>query len=136
MNKAFISALAGIAFLTMPGFAIAQDATPIGPDIRVTARYSSSVLIFKVGEITLTAEVGAEGYSATTHIEAAGLAALFTDFDIDAGVSGTRTPAGLVPLDYHHVERTGHKVRRVEIDFHDPVATTNVEPPFGSLGVP
>jgi hypothetical protein len=132
VSKAFISALAGIAFLVMPGAVFAQDTA----DVRVVATYSSSVLIFKVGEITLTAEVAADGYSATTHIEAAGLAALFTDFDIEAGITGARTRDGLRPLAYHHVERTGDKVRRVDIDFSEPIAQSLAEPPFGSLGVP
>jgi hypothetical protein len=118
------------------GLALASPVPVEHPDVRVTATYSSSVLIFKVGEITLQAAVDADGYTASTHIEAAGLAALFTDFDIRAEVSGARLEAGMRPLAYNHVERTGDKVRRVDIDFRAPIAESLAEPPFGSLGVP
>ena len=118
------------------GFTMSAPVEIAHPDVRVTVTYSSSVLIFKVGEITLTAGVGPDGYSASTHIEAAGLAALFTDFDIRANVAGHRTDDGMRPIEYSHVERTGDKVRRVDIDFSEPIAQSLAEPPFGSLGVP
>lgn len=105
-------------------------------ETRITARYASSVLIFKVGEITLDARFSDAGYQADSFIEAAGLAALFTDFDIRAEVSGRGGSGGREPLTYTHTERTGSKVRDVRIDFAGPVAESNVEPPFGSWGVP
>lgn len=102
----------------------------------ITARYSSSVLIFKVGSVSLTAEIEPDHYAAHTVVEAAGLAALFTDFDIRAEVEGERTAALMAPLHYGHVERTGSKVRAVDIRFEDRVASSIATPPFGSLGVP
>ncbi len=102
----------------------------------ITARYSSSVLIFRVGAISLTAGIEPGHYEAHTVVEAAGLAALFTDFDIRAEVEGLSAPGALAPLRYAHVERTGSKVRAVDIDFAGEVASAQVTPPFGSLGVP
>jgi hypothetical protein len=102
----------------------------------VTARYSSSVLIFKVGDITLTAEIELARYAANTRVEAAGLAALFTDFDIRAEVEGRRSAESMAPTRYGHVERTGSKVRAVDIRFQDRLASAEATPPFGSLGVP
>lgn len=104
--------------------------------VSVTARYASSVLIFRVGAITLSAQMDEAEYSASTFIEAAGLAALFTDFDIRAEVAGAFSETGPQPARYAHVERTGEKVRSVDVSFREPVATADVEPPFGSLGVP
>jgi hypothetical protein len=114
------------------------DATePIDPGIvTVQARYSSSVLVFKVGEINLSARLSGGEYSASTSIRAAGLAALFTDFDIQAEVRGGLADDGLAPSRYAHVERTGDKVRAVDVAFESGLATASVEPPFGSLGQP
>ena len=114
----------------VPAPEIAEDA------VRVSARYASSVLFFKVGEITLDARFGAAGYAAESYIEAAGLAALFTDFDIRAEVSGQGGNGAREPQIYEHVERTGSKVRSVRIEFSDIVARSEAEPPFGSWGVP
>ncbi|SDL69223.1 DUF3108 domain-containing protein [Maricaulis salignorans] len=102
----------------------------------ISARYSSSVLIFRVGAISLTARIDPEHYAADTVVEAAGLAALFTDFDIRAEVEGRRTEASVLPLRYAHVERTGSKVRAVDIAFDNRMASAHATPPFGSLGVP
>lgn len=112
----------------------AQGATAGGHVI--TARYSSSVLVFKVGEINLTAEIDGAGYAASTFVNAAGLASLFTDFDIRAEVQGQHTGNGMAPLHYAHVERTGSKVRSVEVSFASAIASAEATPPFGSLGVP
>ncbi len=104
--------------------------------VRVSARYSSSVLFFKVGEITLEARLGEAGYAAESYIEAAGLAALFTDFDIRAEVSGQGGNGARAPEVYAHIERTGSKIRSVRVEFSDVAARSEVEPPFGSWGVP
>tara|TARA_R110002073_G_scaffold3635_2_gene23924 strand:- start:14965 stop:15804 length:840 start_codon:yes stop_codon:yes gene_type:complete len=102
----------------------------------ITARYSSSVLVFRVGDISLSAQIDPGHYAANTVVEAAGLAALFTDFDIHADVEGLRTPVSVAPLRYTHVERTGSKIRAVDIAFENRIASAQATPPFGSLGVP
>ena len=115
----------------------ADAAAELAPGGRmITARYSSSVLIFRVGSISLSAQIDPERYAADTVVEAAGLAALFTDFDIRAEVEGLRTPASILPLRYAHVERTGSKVRAVDIAFENRMASAHATPPFGSLGLP
>ena len=111
-------------------------ASPAAVGRVISARYSSSVLVFKVGAIALTAEIEPDRYAATTVVEAAGLAALFTDFDIHAEVEGRRSPDAMAPVRYGHVERTGSKVRAVDIRFVDQIASAEATPPFGSLGVP
>jgi len=102
----------------------------------ITARYSSSVLVFRVGDISLSAQIDPGHYAANTVVEAAGLAALFTDFDIHADVEGLRTAVSVAPLRYTHVERTGSKIRAVDIAFENRIASAQATPPFGSLGVP
>ena len=87
MWNQFRSLLAGVMLAGIPGSVAAQNVASADPEIHVTATYSSPVLIFKVGEVTVTADIDADGYSATTHIRAAGLAALFTDFDIRADMA-------------------------------------------------
>ncbi|WP_203291573.1 DUF3108 domain-containing protein [Maricaulis parjimensis] len=103
---------------------------------RVSAVYSSSVLIFKVGEVSLDAVFSDSAYEADSFVEAAGLAALFTDFDIRARVAGERGNGQARPSSYTHVERTGDKVRTVRVAFEDALAVSEAEPPFGSLGQP
>jgi len=113
-----------------------RAALPQPGELTLSARYSSRVLIFPVGDITFQANLSGQAYSATTRIEAAGLAALFTDFDINAEVDGVLAASGITPSRYAHVERTGRKVRSVEVSFPAGVASSHVEPPFGSWGVP
>ena len=118
-----------------------RDAVPLQPDMQsdgvaVSATYASSVLVFKVGEITLDARFSRDSYSADSFIEASGLAALFTDFDIHAEVAGARSGLGPQPDRYAHVERTGRKVRTVDVDLTGAVAESVARPPFGSWGEP
>ena len=113
-----------------------ENPGPLTGETRIEAQFSSSVLIFKVGEIVLSARLREETYSANTHIEAAGLAALFTDFDIRAEVSGVRGLTGARPDHYTHIERTGDKVRAVEMSYDQQIAEIEVDPPFGSWGQP
>jgi hypothetical protein len=130
-----IAAAVNLVGPTQPAFA--DDADLPAPDrLLVSARYAGSILMFRVGEVSLSAELGAEAYFASTAIRAAGLAALFTDFDIRAEVSGTVDGGVLEPVRYAHVERTGDKVRAVDVTYPDRIATAAVEPPFGSLGQP
>src|SRR5690606_23876831 len=90
--------------------------------LRLNATYSTSVLIFPVGRIDVTAEVANGRYTADAHVEAAGLAALFTDFEIDSEVEGRLDGTAPRPDRYGHVERTGRKVRTVEVGFETGVA--------------
>jgi len=123
--------------LALTSHAWADDAPDLSAgETRITAEYSSSVLIFKVGEITLSAHMSETTYFANTHIEASGLAALFTDFDIRAEVSGQRGQTLSNPQSYSHIERTGDKVRSVDVSYGQATARAEVEPPFGSLGQP
>jgi len=131
-----------VLLAVLAGLMVSEPVSPVeGPEpltgeTRIEARYSSSILIFKVGEITLSALLEDESYSANTHVEAAGLAALFTDFDIRAEVSGVRGPSGTHPDHYSHIERTGDKVRAVDMSYDQQLANVDVDPPFGSLGLP
>jgi len=113
-----------------------RTALPGDGRVQVRAVYASSVLMLKVGEVTLEAEFGPDRYRASSFVEAAGLAALFTDFDIRAEVEGRRGAGGTRPDRYAHVERTGRKVRSVEVQFGSGAAVSVAEPPFGSLGQP
>ncbi len=113
-----------------------RTASPGEGHVQVRAVYASSVLMLKVGEVTLEAEFGPDRYRASSFVEAAGLAALFTDFDIRAEVEGRRGAGGARPDRYAHVERTGRKVRSVEVQFGSGAAVSVAEPPFGSLGQP
>jgi len=121
----------------LPARSAQADEAPLDAEpragVEVEARYASSVLIFRVGEIELEAVFGAERYAAQSRVTAVGLAALFTDFDIRSEVRGR---PGEGPLRYAHVERTGDKVRSVSVDFGTGVAQAVAEPPFGSLGQP
>ena len=113
------------------------DLAPAGaPELRLTARYAGSVLAFRVGAIEVDAVIEGTGYAARTRVEAAGLAALFADFEIDAEVAGEAAAQGWRPTRYAHVERNGDKVRRVEVGFGTGRAEPVVTPPFGSLGDP
>lgn len=137
LTKLVVPACLGLSLLTAPASVASEDAVAPAQDTFIlTARYSSRVLIFPVGDITFEARLANSAYSATTRIEAAGLAALFTDFDINAEVQGYLDGTAAEPSRYAHVERTGRKVRSVEVSFPEGVASSAVEPPFGSWGVP
>ncbi|MEE2526514.1 DUF3108 domain-containing protein [Hyphobacterium sp. HN65] len=104
--------------------------------LSIEADYSASVLIFRVGRVSLDADLGTESYAARAHVEAAGLAALFTDFSIDSDVEGVFTDAGPRPVNYGHIERTGDKTRIVGVDFNEGVARSTATPAFSSWGDP
>lgn len=108
----------------------------MGGTLRLNASYSTSVLVFRVGRIDVEAEIASGRYSANAHVEAAGLAALFTDFEIDSDVEGSLSADGPRPDRYGHVERTGTKRRTVEVGFGGGVAQPSAEPPFSSWGQP
>lgn len=102
----------------------------------VTVQYSGSVLIFQVADISITSEFATDTYQASARFTAAGLAALFTDADIEAGVSGYRDGASLQPYRYSHLNHASSKHRIVGIDFPEGVAMPDVNPPFGNMGEP
>lgn len=104
--------------------------------LAVEADYSASVLIFRVGRVSLSAEIGETDYAARAHVRAAGLAALFTDFTIDSDVAGRFTPSGPAPARYGHVERTGDKTRIIDVAFQNGVAHSTASPDFSSWGDP
>ncbi|WP_300528923.1 DUF3108 domain-containing protein [Maricaulis sp.] len=113
-----------------------SEVAPVEEQTVISARYDGWVLVFKVGEIELNARFDANAYAADSFVRAAGLAALFTDFDIRSEVEGHIEGDSATPLRYAHVERTGDKIRAVDVSFRDAVAVSDVEPPFGSWGVP
>lgn len=108
-----------------------------GEGFDLNAVYSGSVLVFKVGEVSLRTRIGDEDYEARSMIEAAGILSLFTDFEIRSEVAGRLgDDAAITPDRYAHIERTGDKVRQVEVSFDGGIARSDVTPPFGSWGVP
>lgn len=116
----------------------ASPALPVNREapLSISADYSASVLVFRVGRVTLDAELGREDYAATAHVEAAGLAALFTDFDIDSEVAGRFGANGPQPVSYGHTERTGEKTRVIDVVFEEGLAYSTATPQFSSWGEP
>ena len=114
-----------------------DDAAPVrSPGLTVSAHYSGSVMIFQVADISISGQFTEQDYTAAARFTAAGLAALFTDADIEAGVSGYRDGSSLRPWRYSHLNHASSKNRVVGIDFPDGVATPDINPPFGSMGEP
>lgn len=116
---------------TAPAAALNRE-TPL----TITADYSASVLVFRVGRVTLEADLGRADYAAQAHVEAAGLAALFTDFEIDSRVAGRFGAGGPEPARYGHTERTGDKTRIIDVDFGGGVARSTASPEFTNWGDP
>jgi hypothetical protein len=102
----------------------------------VTIQYAGSVMIFQVANIVVDGNFAEDTYAATARFTAAGLAALFTDADIEAGVSGYRHGPMLDPWRYSHLNHASSKNRIVGIDFPEGVATPDINPPFGNMGEP
>lgn len=140
MVKAWISG--AVAFgLACSGAALARDdadgAAAASPaPLAVTVQYSGSVMMFQVADIVVSSQFAEGDYQASARFTAAGLAALFTDADIEAGVSGYREGARLRPWRYSHLNHASNKNRIVGIDFPDGVATPDINPPFGNMGEP
>lgn len=110
------------------------DAPPAVP-MNINISYSGSVIIFRVANIQLSGQIGNENYGATARFTTAGLAALFSDADIEAGISGY-SDGGLRPWRYEHLNHSSGSGRIVGIDFPEGIATPDVVPPFGSMGEP
>lgn len=111
---------------------VAAAPSPIG----VTVQYSGSVMVFQVADIVISSRFDQGDYQASARFTTAGLAALFSDADIEAGVSGYREGAALRPWHYSHLNHASSKNRVVGIDFPDGVATPDINPPFGNMGEP
>ena len=135
MKKALF-AVALTLGLTTAGWSDDDTAPDASPGLTVSAHYSGSVMIFQVADITISGRFTEQDYSAAARFTAAGLAALFTDADIEAGVSGYRDGATLRPWRYSHLNHASSKNRTVGIDFPDGVATPDINPPFGNMGEP
>ena len=113
----------------------ADSAAGSGP-LGITVQYSGSVMIFQVADIVVNGQFANDDYSASARLTTAGLAALFSDADIEAGVSGYRFGPRLQPWRYSHYNHASSKNRTVGIDFPEGVATPDIEPPFGNMGEP
>ena len=134
------------AMILATGLALAASAMPAGADDAaeitntagegVTVQYAGSVMIFQVANIVISSTFQEETYQASARFTAAGLAALFTDADIEAGVSGYREGPRLQPWRYSHLNHASSKNRIVGIDFPEGVATPDINPPFGNMGEP
>lgn len=135
MKKAWIlAASAVLAVTSWP--AGADEAAPSAAAQGVTVQYAGSVMIFQVADIVVNGVFEQDTYRASARFTAAGLAALFTDADIEAGVSGYRNGPNLQPWRYSHLNHASSKGRIVGIDFPDGIATPDIEPPFGNMGEP
>lgn len=135
MKKALILST-GVALAAFALPAGADDASPVSASQGVTVQYAGSVMIFQVADIVVNGVFEQDTYRASARFTAAGLAALFTDADIEAGVSGYRDGAQLQPWRYSHLNHASNKGRIVGIDFPDGVATPDINPPFGNMGEP
>ncbi|MFS2317135.1 DUF3108 domain-containing protein [Maricaulis sp. D1M11] len=137
LSTTLSAALIGLAISTPTGAdtdeaAIAQTAAPL----TVNVSYAGSVMIFQVADISVSSQFHDDTYQAAARLTTAGIAALFSDADIEAGVSGYRTGPTLQPYRYSHLNHASNKGRIVGIDFPDGVAVPDVNPPFGSMGEP
>ena len=117
--------------------AMASDLADVAPPsaMQVNVNYSGSVLIFRVANITLSGQITDAGYGANARFTTAGLAALFSDADIEASISGY-ADGPLRPWRYEHLNHSSGSGRVVGIDFPDGMAMPDVNPPFGSMGEP
>ena len=133
-----LAGLAAFVLVTAPAAGDDAAGSPALADetVRVRADYAGSVWNIRVGRIAFDASLSGEDYTASTHIEAAGLAALFADFEIEANARGRRLETGWRPLRYAHVERNEDKVRTVDVRFPRRVAMPVAEPDFSSWGDP
>jgi hypothetical protein len=139
VKKTWIYGAMAMAALAVPATAAADDAavTDSAATMQgVTVQYAGSVMVFQVANIVVSSQFADETYQASARFTAAGLAALFTDADIEAGVSGYREGEQLQPWRYSHLNHASSKNRVVAIDFPEGVATPDIEPPFGSMGEP
>ena len=133
------AALAGLSCLSIASPVAADDdgAPALAPaPASLTVRYSGSVAIFRVADIQMSSELGGDTYQASARFTTAGLAALFSDADIEAGVSGYRHGARLQPWRYEHFNHASGSNRTVGINFPEGVAEPDINPPFGSMGEP
>lgn len=130
-------ALTGAALGATPAADDAAAGAASSPQARsLHIVYSGSVLVFQVASINVSGQFEANTYQATARLTTAGLAALFSDADIEAGVSGYREGNYLRPWRYSHLNHASSKNRVVAIDFPGGVATPEIDPPFGNMGEP
>lgn len=124
---------AALALASVPAAAGAQS---VEPPEQVYVRYSGSVLILKVANISLSAGFNDGVYSAAATFESGGLLRWFDDTNIEATTNGYRRPEALAPYRYEHVNHASNKGRVVGINFENDIALPDVQPPFSSMGEP
>ncbi|MGP1276053.1 MAG: DUF3108 domain-containing protein [Caulobacterales bacterium] len=135
-TKALI-ALASLASLTaMPASADTQAASMATAPESLYVRYSGSLLMIPVANISINAVWPDQTYSATATFQSGGLLAWFDDTNIEAGVSGYVREEGLDPWRYQHLNHASGKGRVVAVNFVDGMAVPDINPPFGSMGDP
>ena len=133
VSKYARTAFAALAMTSLPAVAQAQT---VEPPEHLYVRYSGSVLILKVANISLTAGFNDGVYSAAATFESGGLLRWFDDTNIEATTNGYRREDALHPYRYEHINHASNKGRVVGINFDDDVAIPDVQPPFGSMGEP
>lgn len=133
VSKQACTAIAALVMASLPATAQAQS---VEPPEHLYVRYSGSVLILKVANISLTAGFNDGVYSAAATFESGGLLRWFDDTNIEATTNGYRQADALHPYRYEHINHASNKGRVVGINFENDVAMPDVQPPFGSMGEP
>lgn len=117
-------------FAWLSAGAAAQDSFTLQAD------YTGSVWAIPVGRVSLSAEIEPDGYQARSQVDAAGLAALFTDIRIVSQVEGDLVEGRASPARYAHDEYNKNKHRRIDMSFEDGVARSVAAPDFSNWGEP
>lgn len=114
----------------LSGGAAAQESFSLQAD------YTGSVWAIPVGRVSLTADIEPDGYQARSQVDAAGLAALFSDLRIVSRVEGDLERGRASPTSYAHDEYNRHKHRRIDMSFENGIARSVAAPNFSNWGEP
>lgn len=150
MLRPAIASLAALALIQGPS--LAQDPAPTpeatpeavpgaapeaaSPRRDVSIIYNGYLLGLRVMKATVTATVEDGGYQSDAVFRSAGIAGLFKDARIEAGVGGVLDEERLAPRRYEHRNLASSKNRVIAIDFVPDDVVSTVTPPFGSMGQP
>ncbi len=103
--------------------------TPPVPDMAATYDFYFGGL--RTGELTVSADFGAEAYRAGAEFRTTGLAGLFADTEMTVATEGRVGAGGLTPVRFTSNEREDSDVRVVEVDFSGSGPTAvSAEPAF------
>jgi hypothetical protein len=103
-----------------------------GQSKRVEISYEGRAIGLKIGEMSMTADIGPRGYTAKGSLQTAGVARWFSKYNISTSSTGRVENSALQSVRYDSRNRDGKKNRQVRLDWTPQDVSVFADPWFGN----